>query len=317
MTKKKIYRAGVIPYIIIDGEIKMMFMKPSDVKYGGDVFQIAKGKTEEGETMKQAAFREASEELGLFSGNVLRSDEIGIFLGRMTMFIAEVKDIDMFGNPHFETSAVKWMTPEEFQNNGRDLHKPVVKAAVRKIKKLIGKQLAEEAANNTFPLNEVFDYRPDTIDWERNGNLLIGKFDIEGHTYGIFFEYGDIDNFTYVNVGFNAYDKNGREDRTLQHWKSNPYKVLGGVIKGFDEKIDDILKTQDVVVFGVVDKNEELEKRMKVYSYMVRRYAKQFGVIDQNVKGKNGRLQVLYNTNRINENQRNKIESIIKKINLK
>ena len=133
---KKIYRAGVIPYIIEDGQLKMMFMRPSKTKYGGAEFQIAKGKYEEGETAVEAGMREAKEELGLFGGNVSDLDELGVFMGRTTIFVAAIKDKDMFGEPHFETEETTWMTPEEFQQHGRGLHKPVVKAAVRKIEKL-------------------------------------------------------------------------------------------------------------------------------------------------------------------------------------
>jgi 8-oxo-dGTP pyrophosphatase MutT (NUDIX family) len=136
MAKKIIYRAGVIPYIVEDGEVKMLFMRPSDGKYGGDVFQLAKGKFEEGETAEEAGLREASEELGLFSGNVEQLTELGVFMVRTTVFIAKIKDKDHFGEPHFETKEVKWMTAKEFQATGRDLHKPVIKAAVRKIEKL-------------------------------------------------------------------------------------------------------------------------------------------------------------------------------------
>jgi 8-oxo-dGTP pyrophosphatase MutT (NUDIX family) len=136
MAKKIIYRAGVIPYIIEDGEVKMLFMRPSDGKYGGDVFQLAKGKFEEGETAEEAGLREASEELGLFSGNVEQLTELGVFMVRTTVFVAKIKDKDHFGEPHFETKEVKWMTAKEFQNTGRDLHKPIIKAAIRKIEKL-------------------------------------------------------------------------------------------------------------------------------------------------------------------------------------
>jgi len=136
MTKKIIYRAGVIPYIVEDGEVKMLFMRPSDGKYGGDVFQLAKGKFEEGETAEEAGLREASEELGLFSGNVEQLTELGVFMVRTTVFVAKIKDKDHFGEPHFETKEVKWMTAEEFQKTGRDLHKPIIKAAMRKIEKL-------------------------------------------------------------------------------------------------------------------------------------------------------------------------------------
>ena len=43
MDKEKVNRAGVIPFYLEEGEIKMLFMKPSDPKFGGKCFQIAKG----------------------------------------------------------------------------------------------------------------------------------------------------------------------------------------------------------------------------------------------------------------------------------
>lgn len=137
-NKKKIYRAGIIPFIVEEDEIKMLFMKPSDPTYGGSSWQIGKGKVEDGESSKDAAMREAKEELGFFSGNVDGEIvELGTFLGRTTVFVAQIKDKGMFGEPHFETKETKWMTAEEFQQSGRDLHKPVVKAAIRKIEKLV------------------------------------------------------------------------------------------------------------------------------------------------------------------------------------
>ena len=140
MPKKKINRGGLIPYIKKNDEIYMLFMKPSAPKFGGDVFQIAKGKQEEGENIEQTALREANEELGLFPGNIVHLDNLGVWLGRTTMFIAEVKDETMFGDPHFETKETKWMTLQEFTSQGRGLHKPVVKAAHRKIMKLLGNE---------------------------------------------------------------------------------------------------------------------------------------------------------------------------------
>lgn len=131
---KKIDRSGVIPYIIEAGLIKMMFMRPSDPKFGGDDFQIAKGKHEDGESAMEAGLREAGEELGLFTGNISEAHDLGTFLGRTTVLLAKVKDKTLFGDPCFETKEVRWMTPEEFEGEGRELHRPVVRAAVRMIK---------------------------------------------------------------------------------------------------------------------------------------------------------------------------------------
>lgn len=139
---EKVYRAGMIPYYIDEqGQVVMMFMKPSDVDYGGDRWQIAKGKVDPTDaSAKEAAVREAKEELGLFIGNVLWLEELGNFLGRTTFFICKIKNKDMFGEPHFETKEIKWMTPKEFYEIGRELHKPVVKAAERLIEKIETRQ---------------------------------------------------------------------------------------------------------------------------------------------------------------------------------
>jgi 8-oxo-dGTP pyrophosphatase MutT (NUDIX family) len=134
----KVYRAALVPYIIENDEIKMMFMKPAaDVaEWSGDCFQLAKGKIENGETAVDAAIREAHEELGLFRGNVILTEEVGVFMGRTTVFVSKVKDKDMFGLPSDETSDTTWMTESEFIELGRDLHKPVVQAAMRQIRRI-------------------------------------------------------------------------------------------------------------------------------------------------------------------------------------
>ena len=137
MSKKKgINRAGCLPYHVLDGKIKILFMKPSNPKYGGGDFQIAKGKSEEGESPRETGMREAGEELGLFQANVTKTHHLGKFLGRTDFFVVKIVDPDLFGDPTTpdEVEATKWMTPEEFQKEGRGIHKTVVKAAVRWIK---------------------------------------------------------------------------------------------------------------------------------------------------------------------------------------
>jgi predicted NUDIX family NTP pyrophosphohydrolase len=130
----KTNRGGVIPYYRDqDGTISMLFMKPSNPKYGGSSFQIAKGKVDEGEDTQDGAFREAQEELGLFTPNTKNVKKLGTFLGRTTIYIAEVIDPspNKFGDYTSETGEIKWMTADEFQVDGRSLHKSIVKAAMR------------------------------------------------------------------------------------------------------------------------------------------------------------------------------------------
>jgi len=128
--KEKIYRAGMIPfYVSEDGTILMKFMVPSDQTYGGSAPQFAKGRIENGEIPEEAAIREASEELGLREENVLWYNYLGIFLGRTHMYICEVEKQHDFDEPHYETESTHWMTLEEFEKSGRELHRPVIRAA--------------------------------------------------------------------------------------------------------------------------------------------------------------------------------------------
>lgn len=105
-------------------------MKPSSTTYGGDAFQIAKGRIEDGETAEETARREGYEELGLRDDNILSFVELGVFLGRTTFFVAKVNVKDAFDQPHFETEKTQWMTFEDFQNEGRDIHRSVVRSAI-------------------------------------------------------------------------------------------------------------------------------------------------------------------------------------------
>lgn len=131
--RAKLYRAGFLPYKWKDNQIQFLFMKPADTRYGGDKFQIAKGKIEAGESSLQAALREASEELGLISTNLHRIDLLGEYLGRTTIYVGRVKDEGLFTQPHFETDVTAWMSVDEFEKAGRDLHVPILHSAVRLI----------------------------------------------------------------------------------------------------------------------------------------------------------------------------------------
>ena len=94
--RKLVYRAGTIPYHIDESStIRMLFMKPSDSTFGGDAYQIGKGRVEDGEDHRSAALREAKEELGLFIGNTILTEEVGVFMGRTTMFIAKINPVKL------------------------------------------------------------------------------------------------------------------------------------------------------------------------------------------------------------------------------
>ena len=88
----QIFRAGLIPVHISNGEISMLFMKPSDPMYGGSDYQIAKGRIEDGEEPYETAVREAEEELGLNPDNMVNVYDCGQWLGRTFVYVAIIKD---------------------------------------------------------------------------------------------------------------------------------------------------------------------------------------------------------------------------------
>lgn len=133
-TEKEKPRGGVIPYFIDENEnVEMMFMMPSgtDKNYNHD-WQVAKGKIDPGETIEEGAFREACEELGMFMPNVVEKYDLGLF-SNIRVYVARIRDKNLFGQPDYETEDVRWMTAEQFESEGRDIHKPIVKAASRLI----------------------------------------------------------------------------------------------------------------------------------------------------------------------------------------
>lgn len=130
-------KAGVIPYFIQeDGTPVMMFMAPSNARFGGSLFQIAKGTIEPGEDIQEAAVREAEEELGLRIENITQVKSVGNtkITGldetyMLAIFVAEVKDPENFGQPHYETGKRAWFTLEEFKAQGRQNQQLLIKQA--------------------------------------------------------------------------------------------------------------------------------------------------------------------------------------------
>lgn len=123
-------RAGLIPYIRENGELKYLTMIASDPKFGGPRPMISKGKIEDGETALEAAVREAEEELGFKQRNV-RGEILPVFEGRqelysgaynLTVYGVEIQDRYDFDAWCDETAYIQWMSLEEFKLNGRRDH---------------------------------------------------------------------------------------------------------------------------------------------------------------------------------------------------
>lgn len=137
----KVKRAGLIPYCLEDGVLQMLFMIPSDAKYGGPDPQIAKGCIDKNEGIIEAALREAEEELGLVLDNVVPGTIThALTEKKIAVYTTEVYSRDNFNKHDHETAYTLWLTPDEFYYWGRKLHKPYVKAAVKIIQQMVCSQ---------------------------------------------------------------------------------------------------------------------------------------------------------------------------------
>lgn len=135
-------RAGCIPYYIFDSTVFMLFMIPSDPKYGGDKPQIAKGAVEEHETdFKEAAIREAEEELGLIKSNTfdvfktyahIQPTKTGV--SEFYVFACKILTKENFIDPHFETKETVWLNEYQIKENIRRDQQFLVYNSIRKIK---------------------------------------------------------------------------------------------------------------------------------------------------------------------------------------
>lgn len=129
----KVTKAGFLPYMMGTEEPIFMFMISSDPYYGGDKPMISKGEIDGNESYPTAALREAHEELGLKESNLL-SCEIG-WEGKvvglcnsygMIIYTGQVNNYHDFDTPHFETERTVWLTLDEFKEQGRESHIPIV-----------------------------------------------------------------------------------------------------------------------------------------------------------------------------------------------
>jgi len=133
-------KAGFIPYVYEDGKPLFFFMTPSDSKYGGLQPSIAKGHIDKGETVLAAAYREASEELGLKASNVVTKTVKLAWKGKVegkkeayafTVYIGEIRKKKDFSEPDNETGSTHWLTAKQFAEEGRKSQVKIVQAANR------------------------------------------------------------------------------------------------------------------------------------------------------------------------------------------
>jgi 8-oxo-dGTP pyrophosphatase MutT (NUDIX family) len=100
-------RSGVIPYYIKNDQLWVRVMRPSDPKYGGTDWQLAKGRVDDLDP-KAAALKEGHEEVGLNPSNIKTMFKL-LYAQRLHVWAAEVINPTDFDEPHYETGAVTWL----------------------------------------------------------------------------------------------------------------------------------------------------------------------------------------------------------------
>jgi 8-oxo-dGTP pyrophosphatase MutT (NUDIX family) len=133
---KLLVKAGLVPFVVENGVPVFMFMVPSNPLYGGSLPSIAKGNVDPGESFRDAAIREAEEELGLKVKNIADHGNVFPVWNSMVsgddstysfhVFACRVKNKYDFNEPHFETGSTHWLTNDEFREKGRKLHVSIV-----------------------------------------------------------------------------------------------------------------------------------------------------------------------------------------------
>lgn len=111
---------------------RVLVARSSNPMFGGPYFALCKGNVDEGESVEQAAIREAQEEVGLrienLSSPVKHLGNFKTFGYILSVYWANVSDPDAFNEPCWEIAETKWMTWPEFSAVGREQHRPIINA---------------------------------------------------------------------------------------------------------------------------------------------------------------------------------------------
>ena len=135
-------KAGFIPcYISEDGVLHMLFVKSSNAIYGGAGLQIAKGHVDGKEGFLAAALREAKEETGLRMENLDAGTVQQVWAGKLTgdietydfaVYAGLVHDPKNFEATDYEIAGTRWMTAEEFNQEGKPNQQNIVSVCAKK-----------------------------------------------------------------------------------------------------------------------------------------------------------------------------------------
>jgi len=131
-------RAGLIPCVLKNNHWYIALMKPSNPKYGGTDWQLAKGVVEENDDFKTTAVKECQQELGI----TININNIKLlWYNKQTLtqwFFVELKSLlPMKPGPNedgiIETGETIWMEINQAEEEIRDWQKPIIKMLKRRL----------------------------------------------------------------------------------------------------------------------------------------------------------------------------------------
>lgn len=128
MGGKSVLRSGVIPIHEENGRVYAFCMIPSNVNYGGDMPQMAKGHLEKGYSVKENALKESAEEIGLIEDNVTNIRFVGVF-HKIAVFACHVKDKDRWSDFEWETSWAGWVDITDNYDKIREFQREIFEKA--------------------------------------------------------------------------------------------------------------------------------------------------------------------------------------------
>ena len=109
-------------------------------------------------------------------------------------------------------------------------------------------------------LNEIFDTQ-NKVTWATDGSNHEGSFEVDGEQYFIDAEEYTIQLASGIKSAMDIGFRKGKSSELTGDAK--PGRVIGSVLAGLKEKVSEL--HPDIVMFGVLNKNGEVQKRKVLY----------------------------------------------------